>query len=326
MNTKPLDAIALDKAAHEKYHSTKILDPFPEIYPALLSASDIIKYVEATGMISPFYADSKQKHLKQASYAVRMLGKCIYWDEDGKKQEFDIKEKQEFTLKRNSIAFVSLEPRFRIPYYIALRFNLKITHIHRGLLLGTGPLIDPGFDGKLAIPLHNLTTNDYVLRGGDDLIWVEFTKLNIDNEKLKDSYVEFNPNKNISDVNDYLHKAYNGHPIRSSIPYEINKAISIANSAKNRVKLITLGGILTVFGLVYGMFLPTHQIVEDTATYVKASQLELNQLRDYKDRISALEKEVNKLKSEKNTKIIKKETKIIQPPDYIIYKNGQSKQ
>jgi hypothetical protein len=64
-----------------------------------------------------------------------------------------------------------------LPQYIAVRFNLKIDNVYRGLLLGTGPLIDPGWCGRLSFPLHNLTTNDYEFKAGDEVIWVEFTKI-----------------------------------------------------------------------------------------------------------------------------------------------------
>jgi hypothetical protein len=43
-------------------------------------------------------------------------------------------------------------------------------------LLGTGPLVDPGFHGKLLVPLHNLTSDEYTIRGDEGLIWMEFTK------------------------------------------------------------------------------------------------------------------------------------------------------
>ena len=43
-------------------------------------------------------------------------------------------------------------------------------------MLGTGPLVDPGFWGKLCIPLHNLTNEDYEIPLSDGLIWIEFTK------------------------------------------------------------------------------------------------------------------------------------------------------
>lgn len=301
-------------------------DPFPSIPPALLNSADIIDYVIKTGMLLPFHPEN----VKSSSYEIKLLGKCVLWEEDGTKQVFDITEGKSFELKKNSIAFVTLEPYFRIPDYIALRFNLKIANVYRGLLLGTGPLVDPGFKGRLSIPLHNLTTNNYTFRGGEGIIWMEFTKVspnkrwfNMNEPERIGEYVKFRRKE--MDVEDYLYKADPHRPIRSSIPDEINKAIEIANTAKNRVKYITLGGIVAAVGIIYGMFWPTHQIVEDTANYVKASQLELNQLRDYKDRIIKLEEELKKLKANQNIKIIKKETKIIQSPDYVIFKNDQTK-
>lgn len=155
-------------------------DPLPHVEPALLNASDIVDYVRATGMIHPFYNDAV--HLKNASYEAAILGLCIYWDSTGKRRERTLGVGDKLTLEPNSITFVQVEPEFSVPLYLALRFNLKIVHVHRGLLLGTGPLIDPGYEGKLLVPLHNLTTNDYTLTGGEGLIWIEFTKLSRSSE------------------------------------------------------------------------------------------------------------------------------------------------
>ena len=68
------------------------------------------------------------------------------------------------------------EETLGLPYYMAVRVNLRIKHVHRGILLGTGPLIDPGYDQPILIPLHNLTDQDYFIGLDEGLIWVEFTK------------------------------------------------------------------------------------------------------------------------------------------------------
>jgi deoxycytidine triphosphate deaminase len=294
-------ADAVDREAHEKHQRTKLADPYTDIYPALLSANDIRRYVNTTGMISPFHDNDKQ--LKQAAYSVKLLGKCVYWDDEGKKQEFNVREKEEFILKRNSIAFVSLEPRFRVPYYIALRFNLQISHIHRGLLLGTGPLIDPGFDGRLAVPLHNLTMNDYVLRGGDDLIWIEFTKINIDKKSLKgsviDDYVPFEPEKNIRDINDYLHKAYHGHPIQSSL----SEIQGLAERANDKITTITWAGVLAVVALIVAIVMPGLQLVTDSNNYVKgAKELYTKGIDERDERIRKLEEKIAMLEKKMEMK------------------------
>ena len=189
---KDLDYAKDDAEAERRFKQYKSRDPFPEIPPALLNSADIADYVAATGMVCPFHPEG----LKSASYEVAFLDTFIEFGTLGTARDGDspseplgrrhqktfvhVERGTEITLRRNSIAFVSIEPVFRLPDYIAVRFNLKITHVHRGVLLGTGPLVDPGYRGKLLIPLHNLTNNDYTLTGGEGLIWVEFTKLSTD--------------------------------------------------------------------------------------------------------------------------------------------------
>ena len=235
-----------DRDAEERFKVFSSKDPYPDIKPALLNSADILKYVTTTGMIYPF----NYEYLEGASYDVRLAGKVVYWDEDGKKIVKNIVKKpekedevREFTLAKNSIAFVTLEPMFRIPDYLALRFNLKISHIYKGLLLGTGPLVDPGFVGRLSIPLHNLTANSYKFSYGDGMIQLEFTKLSMADEftapKLLygKKYVIKKPVNYICnnippqrDVEDYIYKAVskaitngNGDSIvKSAIPETIN--------------------------------------------------------------------------------------------------------
>lgn len=213
------------EAAFQKY---KNIDPFPEIDPALLNSSDIIKYVWKTGMLCPFYP----KKLQGASYEVAIRGKVIFWDDAGRKiEQYVDRDTDSFELKPNSIAFVTLEPTFQIPDYIALRFNLKISHVYKGLLLGTGPLVDPGFQGKLSIPLHNLTSNTYRFYGGDGIIKMEFTKLSMHPEwkETTDEDISLIYRRNFIKpnrvVDDYLKKAIqsSNSVIRSSIPDEIAK-------------------------------------------------------------------------------------------------------
>ena len=149
-------------------------DPFPGVTPGLLSCSEFCAYIVETGMMCPF--QPRLEDVQLASLDLPLVGLAVWFDEHGEHRE-EIKPDKPFTLRKNSIAFVSLEPYLQLPDYIAMRFNLRVRHVYKGLLLGTGPMIDPGYRGYLAIPLHNLTNNDYEFRGGDQLIAVEFTKL-----------------------------------------------------------------------------------------------------------------------------------------------------
>lgn len=298
-----------DTEAERRFEQYRSNDPFPDIQPALLNSADIYDYVAATGMIYPFYTQK----MKPASYEVNLLGKCVYWDEQGKSKTEDIQQGKEFILKKNSIAFVTLEPMFRLPDYIALRFNLKIRHVYRGLLLGTGPLIDPGFVGTLSLPLHNLTTNDYKFKGGEALIWMEFTKLSPNRRWQQSSggtsiihqgqYIPFPVEKNkITDVQDYLSKAAPHSSIRSSIPDAIEDARRSAKEAVNTVRVITFAGIVSALLASYSLYDSYKQsasIIQDANSYVNTARKETNDIAKYQfdqeQKIQYLQQEIQKL-------------------------------
>ena len=258
--------------AIRRYDDYKDKDPYPDIEPALLNSVDIFKYVCTTGMIYPFYPiilglKENKNYLAGASYVVGIEGDVVYWDENGKKCEKVLKNADDsFDLKRNSIAFVTLEPYFQIPNYLALRFNLKISHVYKGLLLGTGPLVDPGFVGKLSIPLHNLTANTYRFKKGDGLIQLEFTKLSkydegkwendLKKDKVNGFYIKnkIPPNRT---VHKYIKKALAGNPdvksVRSSIPdaigesrKNVEEAKISAEKAEKTIRNFTLGGAIGI--------------------------------------------------------------------------------
>ena len=113
--------------ALRKWERHKKDDPLPDVRRTLLSADDIKRYVEKVGLIHPF-------RLKGASYEVGFGNGFIYWNQNGKKIDRTIKETDIISLPANSIGFVELESEFLLPYYIAARFNLRIQHVHRGLL------------------------------------------------------------------------------------------------------------------------------------------------------------------------------------------------
>jgi len=301
------------KEADKKYEKYKSLDPFPDIKPALLNSADIENYVEATGMIEPF----DNKKLKSASYEARIGGVCKYWDENGNEQEITIdKPHKTFTLKPNSIAFIEVEPKFRLPDYIALRFNLKITHVYRGLLLGTGPLIDPGYEGKIYIPLHNLTSNSYTFEYGEGLIWIEFTKISeLDRWKGKESdgvekigvYVPFREDKKNQTLDYFLNKANKG-PIRSSIPKAVGEAAESARQAEKSAKTLSnigyiagIGVLISITILVSGLIYNSWVLQRNYLNEMSELKMQISKQQDSfkkteKDLISA-NMQINELKT-----------------------------
>ncbi len=154
------------------------IDPLPDVASSMLNSADIVRYANKGCLVHPFSKDGNS--LNPATYTIPFLGTLYLWEQDGDSRapdEIPITERKRVRLPKNSITYLETGVEFRLPQYIAVRFNLHIRHVHRGILLGTGPIVDPGFVGPLLIPLHNLTANDYDIIGGDPFLWVEFTKL-----------------------------------------------------------------------------------------------------------------------------------------------------
>lgn len=174
------DAAKRFKDYDEQTIPTETLKALEDIPFTLLSSSQIKTVVKETGAISPFYSQPKtgeKPRLKLAAYEGRIGSQAFQFGEDNAPKSIFSRENDAFlTIPKNSIVFVECDLDFRLPEFIGARFNLQIVHVHRGLLLGTGPLVDPGFWGKLCIPIHNLTSEDYRIPKDEGLIWLEFTR------------------------------------------------------------------------------------------------------------------------------------------------------
>lgn len=300
------DFARTDEEAARRFELAKSIDPFPEIQPSLLNSADINDYVRTTGMLHPFDITK----LKSASYEAAIRGRCIWWDDSGKQCEVWLEEgrDEEFTLGPNSITFVQVEPFFRLPDYIALRFNLKITHVHRGILLGTGPLVDPGFVGRLLIPLHNLTLNTYRFGRGEGLIWVEFTKTselptaarankNGLGLSRRGEYIPFPRSKwNIQPL-DYLRKASPQSSVRSSIPEAVLRSRDQAETATRTVKLLTgfgVAGLVALAITTWALIQDTWRVVDDVRHQlmqeVGGEREQTNKIEELQNRLESIDK------------------------------------
>ena len=220
----PVNTDLLNRTAEDKYNDFAGKDPFPDIPDSLLNSSDIIKYVLTTGMIDPFISEN----LTGATYTCDFSGRYVYWNDEKIQQKKELNIGEELILPPNSITFLEITPIFRIPLYMVLRFNLQVRNVYKGLLLGTGPIVDPGFVGKLFIPLHNLTSNEYIIKKNAHLISIEFTKLSKNPEwkinpktigalnikKLNFSTIPFIPESIIAnrDIDEYISKALQKNP------------------------------------------------------------------------------------------------------------------
>lgn len=270
-------------------------DPFPKIPTALLSSAEIEAYARVTAMLDPF----DLKSLKSASYEAHIGGRFILWDENGKRIEKLVGRNEIITLPANSISFIQVEPEVRLPDYIAIRFNLRITHVHRGILLGTGPLVDPGFQGKLLIPLHNLTASPYSINTRDALIWIEFTKTTFtfksgaDYPHYEGTFCKFPEEKMWLTPDDYLSKASGTEPIRSSIPELIRKAETSAStaaiSADKTAKIarnVSISGAIVVVIALASLIIGGYQVVTNTLDLISGTSENLARIESNQTEIA----------------------------------------
>lgn len=247
----------LRRKPEDKYAQYRTRDPFPEIDDTLLNSVEIVKYCMTTGMIEPFDI----KEVKGVTYTCHFSGKYFYWD--GKSDDLirkTEKDDPELILRPNSITYLEIKEMFRIPDYLIIRYNLQVNHVYKGLLLGTGPIVDPGFSGHLYIPLHNLTSNEYRVKKDAPLITLEFTKIGrnqkyglkiwpeTENSELNFSGIfhqtkEINPGR---DFDCYLRRALvddelfrntkDNLCVGSSIPERVKSAESSAQAAEKSAK------------------------------------------------------------------------------------------
>ena len=201
---------------------------------------------------------------------------------------------------------MTLEPTLRLPNYIAARFNLTIREIYRGILVGTGPLVDPGFVGQIYLPLHNLTCNEYRLIGGEPVAWMEFTKISPNESWCEHErngrlapYVPFPERKQErKTVEDYLGRS-SPTPVMSSISSSVEKAQRSAQASERAVvstrfritvaSMVALGALIVALVAIY---LQVQSVVDDS----DSSQLKLTY------QVSHLEREVAVLKAQQPTK------------------------
>lgn len=173
------------------------IEPDPSTYfGAVLRAEEIRRYVkEFELLIDP--SDFTPKDLKGASYTMSphpSEGWII--GSEGEHERLDVRENSRgryYVVPRNSLVYIRLRETLRLPFYLIGRHNLKIDYVYQGLLLGTGPQVDPGYVGQIYIPLHNLTNQQVEIYIDESFVSIDFVRTGpLRLEKgVPDSYVKF---------------------------------------------------------------------------------------------------------------------------------------
>ena len=93
------------------------------------------------------------------------------------KKIVNIKEHGYLPVEPGDIGLVEVFEVLRVGPQYAGRFGLRSKYARKGLVATTGAQIDPGYDGRLIIGITNLTPKMISLPYKDDLLSVEFHRL-----------------------------------------------------------------------------------------------------------------------------------------------------
>jgi deoxycytidine triphosphate deaminase len=145
------------------------VDPEPEVEGILLS-DRIEGYVKKYNLLVSAH-DFRETNLKPASYSLTLdtkyylNGEIVEVGPDGY-----------LFIPPNSYVIAGIKEKVILPHWCAARFGLRVAYVYKGLLMGAGPQVDPGFEGNLGCPLHNLTDRPAKIKLGEPFAWIDFTK------------------------------------------------------------------------------------------------------------------------------------------------------
>jgi len=120
--------------------------------------------------IDPF----KESQIQPATYDLRV-------GEQGAttstKKLINIREQGYLLLRPGDFAIITVLEKLRLSSQYVGRFGLRSKYTRKGLSATTGPQIDPGYEGRLILGLTNLTPKSASLPYKDDIVSVEFHRL-----------------------------------------------------------------------------------------------------------------------------------------------------
>lgn len=238
LKTLSLDDL-LDKYSLEELESLLtlkvLLGKFPDVTedPAsersgVLLRDEIEKYVENFKLIHPF----NRNNLKGASCYLTVGTEYALGGKRGKLN--DEPGRNELKIPPFEVAIIRTGEIINMPRFLIARWNIRVTEAYEGLLWVGGPQVDPGWIGYLFCPIYNLSDQEYVLKKGDSLAVVDFTKTTAWNKNLEGKGIQ-RPPRRIS-IKDYNWK------LRSALFTEAAQKI---DKVENKVKrLESLAGVM----------------------------------------------------------------------------------
>lgn len=138
---------------------------------SVLSNIEIEKYCKNFNMIDPF---DKEK-VQGSSYDLSVGDE--YRFSHGKKVIKMDGWRREIKIPPYAICYILVKEKLHMPKDICAEIFPRHTLVKKGLLMYPQPPIDPGFEGKLYVLIHNLTNKDRSVYKDEHLVSLVFYKL-----------------------------------------------------------------------------------------------------------------------------------------------------
>jgi deoxycytidine triphosphate deaminase len=278
-------------------------DPFPDLQ-GVLTSEHIRRYHELVGrIIRPFDPGL----LKTASYELTLGTQHLVEGEDRTLSEGDPK----LRLPPNSLSFVSMQQVLLLPHYLVGRFDLAIRFIYQGLLLGTGPQVDPGFQGALSCPLHNISNQEIVIELGESFAKIDFAKTVPRPPEVQEAWSLLTTERDLARwVEDLPPSSYSRifkkgrpewrRPIFGYLDKKPTSSVKKLQERINRLQTFALGGLLAAaFAVLVGVpalvFIATEFFAGDKAdssTVTRVEREATSQIHKLQMQVRVLQREI----------------------------------
>ncbi|MGB8217707.1 MAG: dCTP deaminase [Candidatus Methanoperedens sp.] len=139
-----------------------------QIY-GVLPYQEIKRLIKNGNLIKEF----DEKSIKESSYEIRVGS---YFDFETKKPE-PLSEGEVIGLKENCFALLGSMEHFNIPKDVTALMWLRSTYARDGWTPWFQGLVDPGYEGKVTIVLHNITSSTRAIWGGDRICHIRFNRM-----------------------------------------------------------------------------------------------------------------------------------------------------
>lgn len=282
------------------------IDPDKDSPPGLLLSDRIWFYCKKANLIWPH----AEEYLEPASYTLHAGREYLISIRPGQVEPYDLEKEGRVVVPPNGLIYIRFFEEVNIPYYMIARFNLRVTQVYRGLLLGTGPQVDPGYMGRLGCPIHNFTDEEKTIEFFEQLVTIDFEKTTplghnfFNGEKNKtltsQDYVAMKSGVvKIKGREDYQCKIFNkrvnatflsflppGQSVRSSVHALHEDVNKVKDEIKEQEKRITfyrrvaigviVGSLVSAIGLVLGIYINFKDDLAKRYMDLKSDIVELN--------------------------------------------------